>query len=197
MTIVSYSNTTKSFDELAHELNIDEVTGLYLKEVEITGDDADMLFAKCLRGHPSLEEFTMIGVTLKDPNASLEIAMSMLLVSTPRLSSVHMENTHISQSALQAIVYCSAKLTKLLLPNNGLTDKDADSIAKYASSHGNSIEEMDLSGNDISDLGGAALNKALEKNVSLRALKLDNNRISGETLGVLTTDVKKRAAMAA
>jgi Leucine-rich repeat (LRR) protein len=199
MPIIAYSSTSVSFDKLAEDISNDDVTAIRLADVVIEGADGDyngdMKFSRAMRGHPHLEEFSLINVSFADPEADLNLALSMLFVAVPNLAVVHIENTKLPTSALMGLNYCST-LKKLSLPRNNLSDKDAATVASYVASH-SSIQSVDLTDNKMSDEGCAAFSKALEKNLSLQTLKLDGNDISGGVVREIEVTLQKHSAKAA
>jgi hypothetical protein len=198
MTQIEYSNTSVSFTDLAKDLNQSGVTSLTLKDVTITGDDMDEFgFSKAIRAHDTLEEVSLTNVTVADAEASLNNAISMLLVTCPKIRVLLLDNTRVSTSgSIAAAAYCTS-LKQLLLRNNGLEDADAAQIADAVAQNGN-IQSLDLTGNSMTDVGCAAFGKALQKNISLNVLKLDGNiGISGGSLSEITATMSKRSATAA
>lgn len=164
-----------------------------LEEVEFEGTEGDITnLSKVLRGHHYLEEFHMSNITLTDSSLSLDPVVSMLFVTVPDLMHVKLENVPISSSALASAGYCTT-LKTLSLPNSGLTDKDAIKLAK-AVAQIPSIQMVDISGNDLSDLGCMAFATALKKNTSIQTIRFDGNgKISGEKRSVLETSLSRRA----
>jgi Leucine-rich repeat (LRR) protein len=197
MTQISHSNTTVSYKELADQISQSGVTSLTLKDVTVTGNDMDeMRFTKSLRAHETLEQVSLTNVTVTDPEAPLDAAISMLLVTTS-VKVLCLDNTKVSTAgAIASAGYCTS-LESLLLPNNGLEDSDAAQIAEAVARNGN-IQTLDLTGNNMTDIGCAAFGKALIKNVALRVLKLDGNSgISGGSLSEISATLSKRSATAA
>jgi hypothetical protein len=206
MSIISctHTGTKVSFGQLANEICDENVTAIRLKDVVIEGDDGDfngdMTFSRALRGHPYLEEFTLVNVSFADPNANLNLALSMIFVTVPAITTVHIENTKVPMSALMGLEYC-ASLKKLVLARNQLDDKDAATVASYISrgsggSTTSSVQELDLSENNMTEEGCASF----KKNVSLHCLKLNGNKEASVGI-IMDRDIEgkvhKRSAMAA
>jgi hypothetical protein len=164
-----------------------------LENVELEGTEDDIiLLSKALRGHPYLEEFHMTNVTLADSSLSLDQVVSMMLVTVPELTLVKFEKAPVSSSALATAGYCST-LKTLMVPNSGLTDKDAIKLAE-AVAQSPSIQLIDISGNDLSDLGCVAFARALDKNTSIQSIRLEGNgKISGEQRSLIETTLRERA----
>jgi Ran GTPase-activating protein (RanGAP) involved in mRNA processing and transport len=164
-----------------------------LKSVELDGTEDDITnLAKVLRGHYYLEEFSLTSVTLTDSSLTLDEVVSMLLVTVPDLMLVRLEQAPVTSSALATAGYCTS-LKTLLVPNSGLTDEDAIRLAG-AVAQSPSIELIDISGNEMSDLGCVAFANALEKNTSIQTIRLEGNgKIRGESRSLIDTTLRKRA----
>jgi hypothetical protein len=166
---------------------------IILEDVELDGTEDDIInLAKVLRGHYYLEEFSLTSVTLTDSSLTLDVVVSMLLVSVPDLWILKLEKVPISSSALATAGYCTS-LKTLLVPNSGLTDEDTITLAE-AVAQSPSIELIDISGNEMSDLGCVAFANALEKNTSIQTIRLEGNgKIRGESRSLIDTTLRKRA----
>jgi hypothetical protein len=164
-----------------------------LEEVELDGTANDIIdLSKALRGHPSLEEFHMTSVTLTNSKLTLDQVVSMMLITVPNLTLIKLEKTPVTASALATVAYCHSIKT-LLVPNSGLTDKDAIKLAQ-AVAQSTSIQLIDISGNDLTDLGCVAFSTALNKNTSIQTIRLEGNgKISGEQRSLLETTLRERA----
>ncbi|KAL7579381.1 hypothetical protein ACA910_014052 [Epithemia clementina (nom. ined.)] len=176
MTSLEFSNTTCTFRTLASSLR-DDTISFRLTNVRIEGTENDMqLLFKSARGHPTLEIFHVNNVTTVDPSVTLDLILSSLLVSAPRIHTVHVENTAIRASTIATIGY-SDSIKTVSLPKNGYTDTDASIIAEaLVSSPSLSLHSVDFSGNELSDLGGQYLERFLEKNKGIVTLRLDGNK---------------------
>jgi Leucine-rich repeat (LRR) protein len=197
MTHVSHSSTTVSYKDLANQVSQSGVTSLTLKDVIITGDEMDeILFTKSIRAHETMEQVSLTNVTVSDPEAPLNAAIAMLLVTTS-IKVLRLDNTKVSTGgAIASAAFCTS-LVELSLPNNGLEDADAANIADAVGQNGN-IQKLDLTGNSMTDIGCASFAKALQKNFALNVLKLDGNiGISGGSLSEITATLSKRSATAA
>lgn len=154
----------------------DDSKCIRLADVRIEGTDDDMrLFFRNARGHPTLEEFHLKNVTTADPHVTLDLILSTLLVSAPRIHTVHIENTSIEASSIAAISYCST-MRSLTLRKNGYTDADALVLADALLSSLSPLHTLDLSSNDLSDVGVDYLERLLEKNTTIRTLSLNDNK---------------------
>eukprot|EP00522_Entomoneis_paludosa_P012391 CAMPEP_0172457754 /NCGR_PEP_ID=MMETSP1065-20121228/23992_1 /TAXON_ID=265537 /ORGANISM="Amphiprora paludosa, Strain CCMP125" /LENGTH=197 /DNA_ID=CAMNT_0013211665 /DNA_START=74 /DNA_END=667 /DNA_ORIENTATION=- len=197
MTVVELSDKTCDLKELAQLVGKNGVTALRLTNVELAGSDDDMFgFATVVRGHPTIEEFKMIDVKIADPTTSLDNTVSCLLVSASCIHTLHLENTRVSATTISTATHCST-LKKLVLPKNGFTDADAGVVANSLSSN-KSIETVDLSNNDLSDVGCKAFESCLDKNKALCVLKLEGNGgISGDEFTKIEAKLRGRTASAA
>jgi hypothetical protein len=138
-----------------------------LEEVELDGTEDDVIaLSKAFRGHDYLEEFHVINVTLTDSTLTLDQVVSLMLVTVPGLTLIKLEKVPVTASALATVAYCSS-LKALLVPNSGLTDKDAIKLAQ-AVTQSASIQLIDITGNDLTDLRGVAFFTALNKNTSIK-----------------------------
>jgi hypothetical protein len=164
-----------------------------LKDVSLNGTANDVIdLSKALRGLPYLEEFHMTNVTLTDSKLSLDQVVSMMLVTVPNLALIKLEKTPVTASALATAAYCNS-LKTLLVPNSGLTDKDAIKLAQ-AVTQSASIRLIDITGNDLTDLGCVAFLTALSKNTSIQTIRLEGNgKISGEQRTLIETTLRERA----
>jgi len=197
MTVVEFKNEKCGFKQLENLVDQSGVTALRLEGVNIEGDFDDMYeFSKAVRGHYTLEELSLVNVTVNDKEVDLDQVITVALVSCDKLSTLRAENTPFTTSALAAVGYCKT-LKKLQLASNKLSDMDVVSLTdSVAGSH--SIEVLDLSNNDLSDIGCESLERCLKANASIRELKLaGNSNISGEEFTKISAQLKSRSAMAA
>jgi Ran GTPase-activating protein (RanGAP) involved in mRNA processing and transport len=173
--------------EKATDMNV-----LKLESVVLDGTEDDIIsLSKAIRGHPYLEEFRWSDVTLTDLSLTLNQVVSMLFVTVPDLHVVQLEKLPITTSALATAGYCTS-LRQLLLPNSNLNDKDATFIAD-AIAKNPVLEVIDLSANDLSDIGCVAFANALQKNTSIREIKLGGNgNISSATKSQIETTLRNR-----
>ena len=137
-----------------------------LEDVLLDGTANDIIdLSKALRGLPFLEEFHMTNVTLTDSKLTLDQVVSMILVTVPNLTLIKLEKTPVTASALATAAYYNS-LKTLLVPNSSLTDKDAIKLAQTVTQSA-SIQLIDITGNDLTDLGCVAFLTALNKNTSI------------------------------
>jgi Leucine Rich repeat len=133
-------------------------------------------------GHPNLEKFAFVEVAAPDVEGEMDMIVSMLFVSAPKLTSLHFEKTKISWSSASAAAYCSG-LKTLTLANAGFTDDDVISVAS-AISKCQSLVSVDLRGNNISDAGCLAASSILQKSTSLAAVLLDGAGVASRNSGL-------------
>lgn len=198
MTTIYHKDRSIDLRELTANVEIDGVKSFGLENVTIEGSDVDLSkFNRTLRGHPGLEEFSLVNVTVSNESLHLDSIVEMLLVAVPHIHVLHVEHTPaLSANALAAIEYCFS-LKKLVLSNNDFKDDCAAKIAA-AVAQNSSIEHVDLTSNDMTDVGCAAFAQALEKNIHLHVLRLDGNgRISGNKMSELKCALSERSAKAA
>lgn len=198
MTALEITGETTSFKTLATAVFKDDGLEVFrLEDVTIQGSERDELdLSKAVRGHPALKEFTIKNAKVGEESLNLDGVISMLLVTAVKLEKLHLENCSITSSALATLGYCST-LKELKLVNLSLKDSDAGIIAGGVA-QSQSIKTIDLSGNDMSDLGCVAFKNALDKNTSLCTLSLNgNSQISSENLGLIESQLRNRAANAA
>jgi hypothetical protein len=194
MTLIYVKNETMTIESLIGMVEkAPKLCTFKLEEVELDGTENDVIaLSKALRGHPYLEEFSMTSVTLTDTTLTLDQVVSMVLVSVPNLTLIKLEKVPVTASALAASAYCTS-LKKLLVPNSGLTDKDAIKLAQ-AVTQSDSIELIDITGNNLTDLGCVAFATALNKNTSVQTIRLEGNgKISGEQRSLIETTLRERA----
>ncbi|KAL7579383.1 hypothetical protein ACA910_014053 [Epithemia clementina (nom. ined.)] len=185
------------FKNLASALK-DNTKSLRLENVKIEGtnDDMQRLFS-CVRGHPSLESFHAINVSTVDPTVTLDLIVSSLLVSAQRIQTVHIESTPIQASTIASVVY-SDTVQSLSIPMNGYKDADASLIADALMSSPPSLHSVDLSGNELSDVGGQYLERFVENNTGIRSLCLNGNKnMSGDRCAKISAKLVGRTALAA
>jgi hypothetical protein len=194
MTLIYVKDEKMTMKSLCNMIDkVPEMDTFKLEHVELDGTEGDIIeFSKALRGHQYLEEFHLINVTLTDASLNLDQVVSLILVTVPYLHLVKLEKAPVSSSALAGASYC-ASLKTVLVPNSSLGDKDAVELAKAVSASP-SIELVDISGNDISDLGCVAFLDALKKNTSVKTIRLEGNgKISGSHLTLMETALVDRA----
>lgn len=127
-------------------------------------------------GHPNLEKFAFVDVAAPEVEGEMDMIVSMLFVSAPKLSSLRFEKTKISWSSASAAAYCSS-LKTLTLANVGFTDDDVIALAT-AVSKCPSLVSVDLRGNNISDAGCLAASSILQKSTSLVTVLLDGDGVA-------------------
>jgi Leucine-rich repeat (LRR) protein len=185
---ISMKKLTAMIEKFPGEMEIFRLEG-----VELEGTEDDIIFlSKALRGHPYLDEFHMANITLTDSTLNLDQVVSLVLVTVTDLKILELENVPISASALASVGYCTY-LKTVAFPNSNLTDEDASVLATAVTQSG-SIELIDLSGNDLSDLGCIAFASALVKNTSIKSIRLEGNgKISGDVRTQIETTLLERA----
>ena len=196
MTSLELSDTTTTYKSLSSMLR-DDAKSFRLTNVKIEGNEQDMyMFMRNTRGHPALEDFYVKNVTTADPEATLDMVLSSLFASARKIFKVHIENTPIQAATVATVSYCDT-IESLCLPSNGYTDADAAVIAD-ALATSSSVHTIDLSGNDLSDVGGQCLERFLEKNTTIRSLVLTGNKnMSGDEYAKISAKLVGRTAMAA
>ena len=196
MTSLELSDTTTTYKSLSSMLR-DDAKSFRLTNVKIEGNEQDMyMFMRNTRGHPALEDFYVKNVTTADPEATLDMVLSSLFASARKISKVHIENTPIQAATVATVSYCDT-IESLCLPSFGYTDADAAVIAD-ALATSSSVHTIDLSGNDLSDVGGQCLERFLEKNTTIRSLVLTGNKnMSGDEYAKISAKLVGRTAMAA
>jgi hypothetical protein len=171
-----------------------------LEEVELDGTKGDIIvLSKALRWHPCLEEFHMTTVTFTTDAydlLSLDQVVSMILVSVPDLRHVKLERVvPVSSSALETAVYCTSLPKTPIVPQSGLTDRDAMKLAE-AVAQSPSIPLIDIPGNLSDDGCDAFATTALDKNSSIQRVRLEGNHdkpTSGEQRSRNETSLRERA----
>jgi len=194
MSTISFSNETLSFKDLSKKVEKDDkMTTFRLKDVKIEGGERDMVtFSKAFRGHPNLEVFELVNVTVLDADVTLDQVISMLLITVPCIETLKLDSTKISSDAIATVGYCST-LKNLYMPNNDINDEQAKDIAN-AIAQSKTVEKIDLTGNDLSDVGCLLFSKCLEKNLTISEIKLDGNgKISGENMSKIELKLRDRA----
>jgi len=198
MTDIVISNETVTFKSLTSMVKKDDdFKAFELDSVKIEGSEDDMIMlSKAIRGHPCMKTFMLKNVTVANESVDLDQVVEMLLITCPKLRTLHLENAPISATSIATAGYCST-LEELLVPNSKLNDKDAATVAA-AVAQNQSVRVVDLTGNDMTDVGCLSFSKALEKNLSLQTLKLDGNGdISSENRNKIAGQLSERIAKAA
>lgn len=196
MSTVEFVDQTCTIKDLITSMK-DDVAVFKLIDVSIEGNDDDMFtLSSTVRGHPSLKEFICKNVKVVDPSASLDLVISSLLVSAYKIETLELENTPVKSSALLTLGHCPT-LKKLVLSKNGYNDADATKIADALA--GNKvIKVVDLSDNELSDVGCKAFEICLDSNKSVSTLTLSGNGgISGDKFNKIEAKLSGRAAIAA
>ena len=192
--IVEYTNAKIDFKEVANKIhNDEELKVLKLCDVALDGGEDELfLFSRAIRAHPSLEELDFTNVE-STGSFSIDQAICMALVTVPGLKKIRLDNVpNISHSTLETLGYATA-LKELYLLNDGFTDEDSATIALVVAQN-HSIEHVDLTGNKMTDGGCAAFSKAIDKNLSIKVLKLDS---TGEHTNKIQCKLEGRSAKAA
>lgn len=125
----------------------------------------------CSTGHVNLEKVSFVDVTAPNAASEIDVIVSTLFVSVPNVTTVRFEKTKVSPSSISAAMY-STSLKDLALVNNGFTDADLNAMAT-AIAKCQSIEKLDFTGNDVSDVGCMAASSVLQKNTSLQVVLFD------------------------
>jgi hypothetical protein len=197
MSTIEYTNTSVSFAELVTAVKSnDYATAFRLNQVVISGGEDDCVdLSRALRGHPCLKEFSLIDVSCEAEGVDLSQVVSMVLITLPKLEILKAERTTLTAAALTTVGFCSS-LKMLILPNNGLTDKDAVTLGDaLAASH--SLQLLDLRGNKMTDVGCATFANVIGKSMSLCSFLLDENSCSEKGLGQINSAILARSATAA
>ncbi|KAL7577995.1 hypothetical protein ACA910_007611 [Epithemia clementina (nom. ined.)] len=201
MTTFELSDTTCTYRTLADTLRDDAKT-FSLTNVKIEGSEDDMrLLFRNVRGHPAMEVFSLKNVSTVDPNATLDLIVSSVLISASNIRSLHVENTPLKSSTIATVAYCDS-IQSLSIPKNGYTDADAiviaDALTSSSSTLSSRLHSLDLSGNELSDVGGQYLERLLEKNTNIRSLRLnDNKNMSRDEYAKISAKLVGRTASAA
>jgi Leucine-rich repeat (LRR) protein len=196
MTSLVIANEQATFGEiLAKVEKAGKLTSLSLDQVTIDGDNDDMLaLSRHFRGS-DLESVSFCNVVFTDSTFDLTQIVSVLLVSADNLKLLKLDKCKCSPSALACIAYCSS-LKTLQLPGNNLTDEDAVEIAKGLGP--SSIEAIDVSDNDLTDLGCRALSAAIRKDKMVNDINIEGNKkISFQRRNSLLGSMQERSAKAA
>lgn len=144
-----------------------------------------------------MKEFSVTSVSTVDSTITLDVIVSCLLVSGTNIHTLLIENTPIQASSIACIAY-SKTMESLTLRKNGYKDADAIVIAEALLSSESSLHSLDLSSNDLTDLGGQYLERLLEKNSTIQALCLDNNQgMSPDEYAKLSAKLVRRTASSA
>jgi Leucine-rich repeat (LRR) protein len=197
MTSLAIANEQTTFwDILAKVEKIGKLTALSLHQVTIDGDEGDMQkFTRFLRGS-ALESVSFCHVVFTDSTFDMTQIISGLLVSCDNLKLLKLEKCKFASSALACIAYCPS-LKTLQVPRNNLTDEDAVKIAEGLG-QSSSIDEIDVSNNDLTDLGCHAFSVATKKNNHILAINIEGNaKISFERRNSLGVSVLENSAKAA
>jgi Ran GTPase-activating protein (RanGAP) involved in mRNA processing and transport len=116
---------------------------------------------------------TFVDVKAPDAASEINVIVSTLFVSAPNIATVRFEKTKVSPSSISAAMY-STSLKDLALVNNGFTDEDLNDMAT-AIAKCQSIEKLDFTGNDTTDVGCMAASSVLKKNTSLQVALFDGD----------------------
>lgn len=174
------ANETISFSDLVAKLErVSQLQSLSLDSITLEGDEDDLqVFTKYFRGHGHLESATFRNIQFANGELTLEMVLSMLLISTDKLSSLSVEGCPIKTSVLTAITY-NATLDSIRMVNCGLTDEKAmklvDALAKASK-----ITSIDVSGNDFTDFGSHAFTQGLKQRTKVTSVQVDGANKSGE-----------------
>jgi Leucine-rich repeat (LRR) protein len=146
-------------------------------------------------GHETLESVSFRNVLFTDSTFDLTQIISVVLVSVDNLKFLKLEKSKFSSSVLTCIAYCPS-LKTLQVPGNNLTDEDVVKIAE-GMEHASSIEAIDISNNDLTDLGCHAFSVAIKKNNHVHSINIEGNaKISFERRNSLVKSVQGSAKAA-
>jgi hypothetical protein len=179
MSVIEHTSVEIKFSQLNEKILNNNISAFRLTDVKVNGDDNDMFtFVRSLRGHPNIEEFSLNDVTCNESKVALDSLLSTVLVSLPKLKIFRLDNMQFAKGTIMSVGHCPT-LTELSLRNNHLNDEDAGMIAQ-AMADSNSIQSIDLTGNScLSDLANLAFAQALDKNMTLSSIKLDQLSVGG------------------
>jgi hypothetical protein len=189
---VAHSDTSCTFGALADDLSKDLVS-FSLSNVTITGNGDDLYgMWRVLRGHPTLEEFSMTNVKFEDIEADISLLISVLFVSCSCLKRVKLSNVPVPIEAVLAAKFCGT-LEEICLSRDHFSDDDAAEIAKVLKCIP-SIQKVDFSGNDLSENGCKSFEALLHLNKSIQTICLDDN---DQTHPKPTSIIRNKSATAA
>lgn len=135
------------------------------------------VFLHLPQGHPKLEEVEFKDVVCM--TGTLHLVLQMILVSVHQLKALRLKGISISRTVIMALPYCLS-LKQLSLVQCQLNDADAAALSLALVNHP-AVEAVDLSCNDLSDIGIVAFSRVLDKNLALITLRLDGNgKVSGQ-----------------
>jgi len=107
MTLLEHKNETITAKDLAKEISADDfILELNLKDVKISGSDGEVSdLSRAIRGHPRIMEFSMVNVECLDAEVNLDVVVSMLLITCPKIEKLHLENASVTTPALSTVGY--------------------------------------------------------------------------------------------
>jgi hypothetical protein len=163
MTAIEISNKRITFSKTLSELEVAEnLTSLKLEQVTFFGTEQDMRrFSSFLRGHPTLETIHFQQVKVGNTSFDLTLIVSQILISVRSLKDFTLDGCDFKPAALICLAY-RPSLVNLALRNCNLSDVDAEILAK--SIPAGSLESIDLTGNNMSDLGRHAFSTIIKNN---------------------------------
>lgn len=174
------SNETLSFSNLMAKIEqVGKLQSLSLDSITLEGDEDDLqAFSKFFRGHSHLETVRFRNIKFSNQGIDLELVLSMLLISTEKLSNLTVEECSIKSSVITAITYNST-LDSLGLVKCGLKDENAmkliDALAKASQ-----ITSVDVSGNNFTDFGIHAFTQGLKQRTKVTNVQIDGVIKNGE-----------------
>jgi Ran GTPase-activating protein (RanGAP) involved in mRNA processing and transport len=157
---------------------------LVLNDLIIGREGAEALAQLIPQYHPNLLHLEIKGNNIDSEGFEM---VCMALMHCPGLLSLQAEWNNVGSSAagLAALLYLlrNLRFVELVdLKNNKLTHQHAELIAEVVRLNCRSLKVLDLRWNEIGEVGAQAIFPALAFNAHLRALPLDDNRISSSTL---------------
>ena len=173
MTTISIHSKSISFQELVTKFKRTAYpTTFALDDVTIDGSQVDMqFFRRALRACPTLERIAWRNVKPVDQNVSLDAILSEVFVAIPNLTHVKVDNCCVSGGGLCCVAY-SESIQAVMVRGCCLRDRDALILAEACARLPN-LEVIDVSHNQISEVGCDAAFQILKKNPSISYVKMD------------------------
>lgn len=167
------TNESITFSALVAKLEAcNHLERLSLDGVTLEGNEDDVhVLTKYFRGHSHLESASFRNVQFSDAEVDLELILSMLLISSDKLTELSVEGCSVKSSVITSITYNST-LESIRMVDCGLTDEDVmklvDALAKAST-----ITSVDVSGNNISDLASHAFTQGLKQKTKVTSVQVD------------------------
>jgi hypothetical protein len=173
MSSVIRSDESVSIQRLNIALS-SQVNLLHLSNVTLQGNADDLYeLSRVIRGHPYLNDITLVNVRLEKPKLNLDGFVCTIFATVQNLEKIHLENIHVSANALASVSHThSKKLTTYNVPNNGLDDNTAVAVV-CAIVKSTTIANVDLSRNQLSEKGVSTIASALEQHPTIVNFSLD------------------------